>query len=82
MYYTYILYSEKLAVFYTGHTKDMERRLEEHNRGKSAFAAKGMPWRVVYRFEASSRADAAKLERKIKKRGAQRFLRDLNLQLA
>jgi len=79
MYITYILYSPRVKRFYTGHTEDIERRLEEHNRGKTPFSAKGMPWTLIYSKECSSRTEAIKLEKFIKKRGAARFLNDNNI---
>ncbi len=79
MFYTYILFSEKLGVYYTGSSQNLEFRLREHNRGKTAFAAKGAPWTLVLSKAFHTRAEAMALERKIKKRGAQRFLIDLDL---
>ena len=78
MYTTYILHSEKINKYYTGQTIDLNRRLEEHNRGKTSFLAGGIPWSLVFSQEFISRSDAIKLERLIKKRGAERFLSDLN----
>ena len=72
----YILFSETLNKFYTGQTEDFERRLTEHNRGKTAFLAKGVPWKLVWRFEVVSRSEALVLEKQIKARGAKRFLFD------
>ena len=79
MYITYILFSPKINKFYTGQTEDLERRLEEHNRGKTPFSASGIPWEVVFSKEFFSRQEAIKLERFIKKRGAARFLNDNNI---
>jgi len=81
MYITYILYSPKIQRFYTGQTKNLDRRLEEHNRGKSLFTAKGIPWMVVFSKAGNLKRDAMKLERFIKKRGAGRFLRDNNINI-
>jgi putative endonuclease len=39
--------------------------------------AKGVPWQLVYSKEFYSRNEAIKLERLIKKRGAERFLNDI-----
>jgi putative endonuclease len=82
MYVTYILYSPKVDKFYTGQTTEIDRRLEEHNRGKTPFMASGMPWKLVFLKEYPSRAEAIKLEHYIKKRGAARFLADNNLTTA
>ena len=76
MYITYILYSTKINKFYTGQTSDLRRRLEEHNSGKTAFMAKGIPWKLLYSKEFDLRKDAIKLEKLIKKRGAARFLKE------
>ena len=79
MFTTYILYSLNLRKFYTGQTEDIERRLEEHNRGKTPFMKKGIPWKLLYSQSFETRSEAMQLEKKIKKRGAQRFLIDLGL---
>ena len=76
MYTTYILYSPKLKKYYSGQTMDLEKRIEEHNRGKTRFSASGMPWILVFSKNFTSRTEAIMLESKIKKRGAARFLID------
>ncbi len=78
---TYIIYSNSIRKFYTGQTHDLTNRLEEHNRGKSSFTSKGIPWKIVYSKEFTNRSDAVRLERSIKKRGASRFLSDNNLKV-
>jgi putative endonuclease len=80
MYVTYIIYSSKIEKFYTGQTSDLDRRMEEHNRGKTSFSASGMPWKLLYFRYFESRSEAIKLESFIKKRGAARFLADNNIQ--
>ena len=55
---------------------DLERRLIERNRGKTAFMAKGAPWIIVFSCDFQSRKEAAGFELNIKKRGAERFLSD------
>jgi len=77
---TYILYSVKINKYYTGQTTDLIRRLEEHNRGKTAFMASGLPWKLIFYKELKSRQEATRLEQIIKKRGAKRFLEDNNIQ--
>ena len=76
MYYVYIIYSQKIKKHYTGQTVDLDRRIEEHNRGKTAFLATGIPWKLVYLKEFETRKEAILLEKSIKKRGAERFLND------
>jgi putative endonuclease len=76
MYVTYILHSRKLKKFYVGQSEDLDRRLEEHNRGKTPFLASGIPWVLIFSKELSSRSEALRLEKFIKKRGAARYLTD------
>ena len=82
MYVTYIIYSSKIKKYYTGQTTDLDRRLVEHNRGKTSFLASGLPWKLIYFKYFESRSEAIILESFIKKRGAARFLTDNNIQSA
>ena len=81
MYITYILYSPKINKFYTGQTDDINRRLVEHNRGKTPFMATGIPWKMVYSKVHNNRAEAIKTEKFIKTRGAARFLEDNKIEI-
>ena len=74
----YILYSESTLKYYTGYTQDLANRLAEHNSGETISIRKGIPWKIIWTAELSSRAEAMKLESKIKKRGAKRFIEDLS----
>jgi putative endonuclease len=47
MYSVYILYSEKLNIFYKGHTNDIQARLSRHNNGQEDFTSKGVPWVLI-----------------------------------
>ncbi len=78
MFYTYILFSKKLNRFYIGQTQDVDSRLIEHNSGKGKFTGKSDDWVIVFTQTFETRAEAMQLESKIKKRGAGRFLNDLN----
>jgi putative endonuclease len=53
--------------------------MKEHNRGKTSFSVSGMPWLLVFSKICSSRSQALKLEKFIKKRGAVRFLKENNI---
>ena len=48
MYYTYILYSSKSKIFYYGFTKDLKKRVEEHNKGLSPATKPHIPWKLVW----------------------------------
>lgn len=80
MYVVYILFSPTLNKYYVGSTLHLSIRLEEHNRGKSPFTKKGMPWNLIHHIECESHSEAVQLENKIKKRGIGRYLVDLKAQ--
>ena len=76
---TYILFSESVSKYYTGHTHDLVNRLTEHNQGETPSIKTGIPWKIVWTSEFSTRAEAMNTEAQIKKRGAKRFLSDLGI---
>ena len=75
-YFVYIIFSASYNKYYTGHTQDLDNRLLEHNSGEGNFTSKCSPWILVWSTPCPTRSDAMKLENKIKKRGAKRFLQD------
>ena len=74
----YILYSETRSRYYSGQTADFEDRLIRHNQGREKSTKNGIPWRMVWHTQVANRSEALKLELKIKKRGAKRFLEGLD----
>ena len=77
MYFTYILYSAKLDKYYIGSTDNLERRLKEHNRGKSNFTRTGIPWSLVYSETYETRQEAYHREMKIKNRKNKEYIEKL-----
>ncbi len=67
MYYVYVLISESSGRLYIGHTDNVERRLAEHQRGKSKYTRKRGPWKVEKKVHCKSRSEAMKLEYKLKR---------------
>ena len=76
-FYTYILYSKKLNKFYIGSTDDVNKRLAEHNRGKTTFTRTWFPWELVYKETFETRSDAFKHERYIKAQKSSKYIRGL-----
>ena len=74
--FTYILYSNSAQRFLTGSCDDLERRLHRHNESRDPSTKYGVPWKLVWLQKCKDRSEARKLELKIKKRGAKRFLND------
>jgi putative endonuclease len=81
-YWVYILQSQSTGRFYCGHTDNLERRISQHNdpeytSTRTTKVLKG-PWKIIYTNKRSSRGEAMKLERTIKKRGIGRYIKSLS----
>ena len=81
-YTVYILYSEQCKKFYTGQSHDFSNRLFEHNNGETKSIRMCIPWKLLWSKQVDSRAEAMMLEKKIKSRGARRFLADHFIEVA
>ena len=77
MFYVYIIHSPHWQRYYVGSAEDVEKRLQQHNAGKSASTRAGMPWELIHTESFTTRADAVLRERKIKSRGIKRYLIDI-----
>lgn len=69
MWFVYIVHCADNS-FYTGITKDVERRVEEHNKSNtvgSKYARARRPVILVYKTKAETRVGALKKEAEIKK---------------
>jgi putative endonuclease len=78
MYTVYILFSKSSLKYYTRQTDNLEDRLFRHNSGQSISTKSVKPWEIVYKTPLPTRSEAMLLELKIKKRGAKRYLQDIN----
>ncbi|MFN4951762.1 MAG: GIY-YIG nuclease family protein [Flavobacteriales bacterium] len=74
MFYTYILYSKKLNVFYKGETKNISDRLYRHNIGYEKSTKLGTPWIILWQDVKSTKSEAKQLERKLKNLSIKRTL--------
>jgi putative endonuclease len=70
----YILHSASLDRYYTGFTGRHEVRLREHQRGLNVSTQIANDWVEVWCRELESTSEARAMEKKIKARGAKRFL--------
>jgi len=61
-YFSYILYSLKDGIHYYGSTSNLEKRLKDHNAGKSKFTKGHRPWEIIYFEEFASHSEAIKRE--------------------
>jgi putative endonuclease len=74
MHYVYILRSLKDGKQYIGNTDNLERRLDEHNRGSSKATKNRRPLKIIYKEEFSNKTEAIKRERQLKKYKSSSFI--------
>ncbi|NOZ46331.1 MAG: GIY-YIG nuclease family protein [Chlorobi bacterium] len=75
MYYVYVLKSSLTQKHYTGLTKDLERRLKEHNSGKTKSTKHGKPWNLIYKEELLTLQEARKREIYLKSGSGREFIK-------
>ena len=66
MYYVYVLKSKKDLGLYIGYTRDLKRRFEEHNVGKSLSTKNRIPFKLIYYEAFSNSGDARNREKYLK----------------
>ena len=68
-YYVYLIVSKvkKKTISYVGYTKDINNRINLHNKGKGAKFTKGKKWKLIYLRKFISKRDAMIEEYKLKK---------------
>ncbi len=69
MYHVYLLKRKKKDIFYIGYTKDIYKRIDEHNAGKSEYTRKYAPWILVYYESFIALEDAKRREKSLKSFG-------------
>jgi len=66
MYYVYILHSQKDESRYIGVTTDLEKRLQQHNRGDSAYSNTKRPYKIIWYAVFVSKEKAYAFEKYLK----------------
>jgi putative endonuclease len=61
-FFVYILKSESTGNSYVGHTSNLEKRLNEHNNGRTPSTRNKKPWKLVYKEEFPNRSQAVRRE--------------------
>lgn len=74
MYFVYVLFSHKLNKRYIGSSHNVEKRLIEHNLGKSKFTKAGIPWKLIYKESFLTNKEARKRELFLKSGVGRKFL--------
>lgn len=76
MYYTYILKSEKDGKLYTGSTKDLKSRLEQHKKGKVNSTKDRRLLKLIYYEACLKESDARRREKTLKSYRGKMFIKN------
>ena len=75
-YYTYILRSIKDNKMYTGYTKNLKLRFEQHNKGLVESTKDRKPFILMYYEACLNQQDATHREKYLKTYNGKRFIRN------
>ncbi len=67
MSFVYILQSDKNKRYYIGSSSDIDRRLDEHNRGKVKATKSTLPFTMVFCQQFETLIEARRIESSLKK---------------
>ena len=67
MFYVYVLKSKKDNKLYIGYTNNLNRRIQEHNKGRTFSTAYRGAFSLVYYESYKSQKDATAREKQLKK---------------
>jgi putative endonuclease len=76
-YSIYIIESLTHGSRYIGSTKNVSKRLSEHNAGKCRYTSGRMPWKLINKEKFSSRSEAMKREKFLKSGQGRNYLDNL-----
>lgn len=75
-YYTYILKSLKDNKMYTGYTKNLKLRFEQHDKGLVKSTKDRKPFKLMYYEACLNQQDATHREKYLKTYNGKRFIRN------
>ena len=75
-FYTYVLMCERTKTFYTGTTNNLQRRLEQHNKGQVLYTRNRLPVKLIYFEVCWNKDDAYRRERYLKTGMGKRYIRN------
>jgi len=76
MFYVYVLFSEQHNRYYIGFTTDIDKRLKEHNCGKTKSTKGFVPWIVIYNEQYCCKEEARAREKYLKSAAGRRWRKD------
>jgi len=75
MYYTYILQSDRDKKFYTGYTKNLKLRFEQHQKGLAESTKHRIPMKLIYYEACIHQQDATHREKYLKTYYGKKFIK-------
>ena len=76
MYFVYIIKSAKDESWYYGFSENLDKRLGNHNAGKSIYTKGKLPWVLIFQRGFESKTEALKFERSLKKLRNKKYIRE------
>ena len=74
MFYTYVLQSERDGHFYTGFSKNLKLRFDQHKKGQVESTKDRLPLKLIYYEACLKQEDATRRESYFKTYNGKRFL--------
>jgi len=78
-FYVYFLRSDKDGTTYVGMARDVQVRLDEHNRGKSTYTKGHLPYQLIYQEGPYESVEARKREKYLKSTTGKNYLRKIGI---
>ncbi len=75
MFYTYVLKSKKDGLHYTGFTKNLKLRFEQHNKGQVESTKHRQPLDLIYYEACLNQEDATRREKYLKTHYGKMYLK-------
>ena len=75
-WYVYLLLSKKTGKWYTGSTKNLQKKILTHNAGRNRSTKHGIPWRLIYCEICLNKHDTMAREKYLKSGMGRRYLKN------
>lgn len=75
-WYVYVLLSKKALKWYIGSTRDLRKRILNHNAGKNRSTKHGVSWKIIYCEISLNKKDARAREKYLKSGMGRRYLKN------
>ena len=75
-WFVYLLESKKPGKWYIGSTKNLQKRILNHNAGKNLSTKHGVPWKLIYCEIILNQKDARAREKYLKSGMGRKYLKN------